>query len=83
MTSYDFRLLPVRQQVKALYHNGVFIGKQLANNETVVLYQLEGFYVEIRYRKYRYYIHSISVFTNINKVNPYLKAISLVELIGW
>jgi hypothetical protein len=81
MTSYDFRLLSHQQQVEKLYHDGVFIGKQMNGSRTIVLYQLDSFYVEIIYTKYRYFINSLRIYRSISKLDPYLDEINVGELI--
>jgi hypothetical protein len=80
MTTYNFRLLPYNEQVAILYQDGVFIGKRSVGNDTLLLYQLDSFYVEIRYKKYRYFIHSVKIFRGIEALDPYLHHINVLEL---
>lgn len=81
MTLYDFSLMCENRQTSRLYKDGVYIGKRNDGNEVVVLYQLDGFYVEIFYRKYRRIISHLKFFTSTEKLTPYLQHLDIEELI--
>ncbi|MCW3106090.1 MAG: hypothetical protein JWQ09_596 [Segetibacter sp.] len=81
MTAKEFRLLCNTHQINLLYQQGVYVGKRKENEKTVVLYQLDGFYVEIFYREYRKYITKLNCFTSTDSLQPYLKQIDVEELI--
>lgn len=81
MNLCNFRLLNNTDQINLLYKDGVFIGKRKENGKVVLLYQLEGFYVEIFYEEYRKYIRHINCFESTKKLTPYLKQINVEELI--
>lgn len=77
MTQMDFRLLTQPEQLDVLYTTGVFIGKRKLGSTSVLLYQLEGFYVEVYYRKHRRYASKIHCFRSTEYLDPYLEQIEL------
>lgn len=81
MTIYDFLLLKDAEQLSILYKEGVYIGKRKCENITIVLYQLEAFYIEIYYKKYRYNISRVECFSTTEQLNPYLHQIDLQDVI--
>ena len=82
MTLDDFILLPDPQQVDILYKQGVFIGKRRHEEQVVVLYQLESFYVEIFYRKYRSFISEINYSTLVGIIDLYPQQVNLQYLLN-
>lgn len=77
----EFAPLSETQKVTLLYEQGVYIGKRRQGPTTVVLYQLDGFYAEIFYRSYRRVIDRISCFSGIARLDPYLAAIDVEDLV--
>ena len=75
-----FEILPEKEQVDVLRSNGVYVGKHKLENSTFLMFQLESFYVEIEYNKYREYIKAIKCFESTSHLDPYLKEIK-IELI--
>ena len=82
MTLDDFILLPDPQQVDILYKQGVFIGKRRHEEQIVVLYQLESFYVEIFYRKYRSFISEINYSNLVGIIDLYPQQVNLQYLLN-
>jgi hypothetical protein len=82
MNLFDFQLLSMHDQVKVLYEQGVYIGKRRNNDYTALLYQLEGFYVEISYRQYRRHIDRIYCSASTSILDPYLEQIDVVHLVN-
>jgi hypothetical protein len=80
MTLYEFRLLGEEKQTEYLYNDGVYIGKRKDKDTSVVLYQLENFYVEIHYLEYRRAIHRLHCFTSTEDLEPYLDQIDIEAL---
>lgn len=80
MNLYDYTLLCHSEKIDLLYNHGVYVGKRKVNGKTVVLYQLEGFYVQIFYKVYRRYISNINFFTSTKRLQPYLDQIDVAEL---
>ena len=82
MTQMDFRLLPQTEQLDVLYTTGVFIGKRKLGSTSVLLYQLEGFYVEVFYKKHRCFTTKIHCFRSTEYLDPYLEEIELESLVN-
>lgn len=77
MKQHDFEQLGQEAQIDLLYRWGVYIGKQWKGPLPVVLYQIEGFYVEVTYLKYRLQVDSISCFSSTAQLDPYLAQMDL------
>lgn len=73
----DFLLLHNNEKTALLYEEGVYIGKRRLADKTVLLFQLEGFYVEVYYRQYRRYIERIGCFSDTGRLDPYLTEINV------
>jgi hypothetical protein len=82
MKPFDFLLLPENEQMDLLYRSGIYLGKYKSGRVVKVLYQLNYFYVEIVYRKYRSHISSLCCFESTEPLDPYLDRISIEELIS-
>ncbi len=80
MTKQKFDILNTREQVDELYAKGVYIGKQTLQTTVVLLYQLESFYVEVHYLKFRLHVGQIVCSDSTEILNPYLLQINLSEL---
>jgi len=72
----EFQSLPEDEQVWILYEQGVYIGKKYGKYISL-LYQLEGFYVEIFYRSYRKHIYRMVYSDSTTILDPYLEQISI------
>ena len=83
MTLYEFGLLHAQDKINLVYREGVYIGKIKEDDGSRVLYQLNGFYVEISYRKYRHHIRHIRAFTSTFLLEPYLEGIAIENLVGF
>ncbi len=81
MTLCEFSILPDTEKAALLYEQGVYIGKHRLRGTVVLLYQLEGFYVEIYYRQYRRSIEHMAVFADAAKIDPYLTEINVEHLV--
>jgi hypothetical protein len=81
MRLQDFRRLPEKEKVALLYEEGVYIGKRKHGSTVAVLYQLDGFYAEVFYRKYRRDIDRISCFSGTTRLDPYLIGIDVEHLV--
>ena len=82
MTQIDFRLMPQAEQLDLLYTTGVFIGKRKLGHISVLLYQLEDFYVEVHYKKHRCFASRIHCFRSTKYLDPYLEQIELEHLVN-
>lgn len=81
MTLFDFELLCREDQLKAVHADGVYIGKR-KEDLTYLLYQVESFYVEIAYRKYRYFVEHIRTSASTAILEPYLDEIQVNHITG-
>ena len=81
MTLYEFQTLTEKVQTNILYNRGAYIGKRKENGKIGVLYQLEGFYIEIFYRTYRREIFLLHCFSTTDLLQPYLEEINIEELL--
>lgn len=81
MTLFEFRVLSDEEQIDLLYKDGVYIGKRKEDHLSVVLYQLDGFYVEVYYYKYRRLICTINGFSSTIPLDPYLEQINVQDLV--
>lgn len=82
MTMYEFRILTDQEQQDIVYGKGVYIGKRKARDLVSVLYQVDSFYVELFYKKYRYFISHSRCSASIVIAEPYLDQIDLAELVN-
>lgn len=82
MSCFDFRLLPEAEQVSLLYEEGTYLGKRSDKELIVLLYQLEGYYVEVFYRSYRRFIERIRVCESTAILDPYLDEIDVEYLVN-
>ncbi len=81
MTLFDFKLLENSEKIDVLYEQGVYIGKRREGNGTVLLYQLESFYVEVFYKKHRRYVARVHCFSSTALLDPYLEQIHVAYLV--
>ena len=81
MTLIEFQLLHTPDQISILYKQGVYIGKRKQGHLTILLYQVESFYIEVVYEMYRRYIAKIKCSDSTDILDPYLEQIE-VELLA-
>ena len=81
MKLLDFMILPERDQLDRIYDDGIYIGKIMMGGKPALLFQLEGFYIEILYSHYRKYIHRINCFATTALLEPYLEQIPIKFLV--
>jgi len=82
MNLNHFRLLAKKDQFALLSQQGVYVGKRKEDEITMVLYQLDTYYVEIFYRKYRQYVSDVRFFTSTDEIQSYLEQIDVQRLVG-
>lgn len=81
MTLFEFRVMSNEEQIDLLYQAAVYIGKRKEGRLSVVLYQLDGFYVEVYYYKYRRLVCKVKGFTSTIPLDPYLEQINVEDLV--
>ena len=67
-------------QIDVLHRHGVYVGKRKVDTQTVVLFQLNNFYVELYYSVYRRLIDKMITSESTEILHPYLDQIKLEGL---
>ena len=80
MTLYQFKLLSIDEQAQTTWDNGVLLGFREESPEHMILYRIDGFYVEIQYHSERNEISRIKSFISDKPLKPYLDKIDLTGL---
>ena len=73
----EFIDLPQELQLEILHKHGVYVGKRKINRQTIVLFQLHGFYVEVHYKQYRKTIDRLVTSADTEILQPYLEQIHI------
>jgi len=77
----EFLQLNETEQVELLWYNGEQIGRRKEDDYLILLYQVEGFYVEVYYhRKERAIKRYMSFDCNDSRLNIYLEKIDISPL---
>lgn len=76
----EYLELPENGQMELLHQDGVHIGKRTEKGQTVILFQLYGFYVEVFYRQYRRVIDHLRTSESTDLLQPYLDQIYVKDL---
>lgn len=72
MRPTDFAKLPADQQLDTLYFSGDILANRYEEENIFLLYNLDGFYVELRYDAYNSKLHQVTPFRDTAKLEPYL-----------
>ena len=76
----EFMELPQELQFEVLHKHGVYVGKRKIDKQSVVLFQLHGFYVEVYYKQYRKIIDHVITSNSTDILQPYLDQINIRDL---
>jgi hypothetical protein len=76
----EYNELTQDQQLNLLHRDGVYVGKRKVDKQTVVLFQLYGFYVEVFYKQYRRQIDHTTATNDVSIVQPYIDQINIRDL---
>lgn len=76
----EFIGLPVELQLEVLHMDGVYVGKRKIGDQTAILHQLYGFYVEVYYKKYRKKIDHLNISDNAEILLPYIDQVEVKGL---
>ena len=76
----DFLDLPEEKQLNLLRYDGVYVGKRKEGKQTVVLFQLYHFYVEVFYKHYRKVIDHFITSEETSILQPYLDQIQIRDI---
>jgi len=77
MTLYQFNLMEKDDQANTLWELGVHIAEREEEVYKFILYQIEGFYVEVWYHKECNEIRKLRSFASVNQLDPYLSKIKI------
>lgn len=75
----EFMELPQELQFEVLHKHGVYVGKRKIDKQSVVLFQLHGFYVEVYYKQYRKIIDHLITSESTDILQPYLEQINIKD----
>ncbi len=81
MTLQQFNTLCTESQQDTLLKNGTFLAEREDGPFRVMLYQLEGFYVEVYFFKLYHQVAFFKTFESTNALQPYLKTIDVSALL--
>lgn len=73
----EFLELSETEQFELLRRDGVHVGKRRIGRQTVILFQLYVFYVEVYYKQYRRVIDHFVTSESTDIFQPYLEQISI------
>jgi hypothetical protein len=76
MTVNEFNRMDEEDQLKAVW-DGVFIADRDDEEHAILLYQIDGFYVEVYYHKKYFEVRKLRWFSSTNYLEPYLEKIDL------
>jgi hypothetical protein len=77
VTIQQFNLLTEDSQANTIYEEGVLISLRTTSEYRILLYQVEGFYVEVYYHPRHNEIKEFKSFTSTEELEPYLEKINL------
>src|SRR5687767_13482765 len=80
MNLYRFLKLDETQQTEILWYNGVQIGRRKDEEHTILLYQVESFYVEVFYNRKEKIIKKYRCFEQVEQLAPYLEQIDIAPV---
>ncbi|MBS1562803.1 MAG: hypothetical protein JST39_00385 [Bacteroidetes bacterium] len=77
MTLGEFNELSELDQIRAIWHRGVFLAERLDNLTRYVLYQLDAFYIEFTYNVVNNTQKQMLVFAGTGPLDPWLEDICI------
>jgi hypothetical protein len=77
MTLYQFLALDDTCRAETLWDRGVHIGERREEQHLMLLYQINGFYVEVFYDPVTNAISRLRPFSSVDQLQPYLAQIDL------
>ena len=77
MTLYQFNVLSDDEKAAILLSKGDFVIERKENNFSILLYQVEWFYVDAFYSRKEYKISRLRSFSSTEQLEPYLTNIDI------
>ena len=81
MKLHEFLRLDNIGKSNTLYKEAVYIGKRKLDDAVAVLYQLDFFYVEVIYSKYRYNIDIVECYHSTDILDCYPEQVCIAEFV--
>ncbi len=81
MTIKEFQSLTGIKQAETLWEHGVFIADRQSHKHSIMLYQIDGFYIEVLYHKTNNSVE-VRCFESLSLLQPYLEQINLNEILA-
>lgn len=82
MTLSEFKNLNEEKQREFFIKKAVLLGERKTQQYYILLFQLEGFYIEIFSSKKEHEVTLIKSFTTTKELEPYLNAIDISNLVN-
>ncbi|MBC7827931.1 MAG: hypothetical protein H7122_09305 [Chitinophagaceae bacterium] len=82
MNMYQFNCLDEVRQIELLWSAGVLVGSRQEGHYKILLYQIEGFYVEVFYQYFQGKMVKTKSFSDTNQLEPYLDSINIGSLLS-
>ncbi len=80
MTLYQFNVLTENEKTAIVWNEGHFVGDRKENNFSILLYQVQSFYVEVFYSGNENKISRLRSFNSMEQLEPYMRKIDISEL---
>ena len=80
MTLYQFKMLDEMEQAETLWNKGVHIGERFDEEHNIILYQIDGFYVEVFYHREDNDIIKFRTFSSTEQLESYIGKIDISNL---
>jgi hypothetical protein len=77
MTLYQFNLLEKHEQAETIFSKGVFLAERTNKQFGVLLYQIDGFYVEVIIPRDHQKPGRFRSFRSTDQLTPYLNSIEI------
>ena len=81
MTLYQFNVLTENEKTAIVWSKGDFVIERKENNFSILLYQVQSFYVEVFYSGNENKISRLRSFSSTQQLEPYLEKINISGLI--
>ena len=81
MTIQEFNMLDAHQQGQTLWRYGTHLSDRNTNRYSMMLYQIDAFYVEVCFHRKKEEFIAFKTFTGTSQLNPYLNKISISGLL--
>jgi len=81
MTLYQFKMLNETEQAEVVWAS-TNIGQRPDHEHTILLYQVDSFYVEVYYHRENNAISRMRSFSNPDQLDPYTMHINILPLLN-